>query len=178
MSTAKLWTLAVVLVVGGFYVLFIHGRFGSSSAAAGSVKGYGTVRLKDTRPGPDGRPTNYATVDYEDTMRRNREVTIEVPDQGAFDRLQTGKEIPVYYRPEDPSKATLEGGTGMAGVTSPSLRFLAWTALLVGLFFGYQGVLALGKDAARPAPPISPVGGGDAPGPAAPRPPKITPTRR
>lgn len=174
MSTAKQWALAIVLVFGGIYVLFIHGRFGASSAASGAVKGYGTVRLKDTRPGPDGRPTNYVTVIFEDNMRRNREVTIEVPDQSSFERMETGKEINVYYKPEDPAQATLEGGAGMSGVTSPSLRFVAWTALIVGLWFGYKAVLALGRDSGSNG-PVPPLSGG---GPEAGKPPRIIDTRR
>ncbi len=181
MSTGKQFALSAVLVLGGIYVLFVHGHIGGSSAASGREKAIGTVRMKDTRPGADGRQTNYVSVLFEDGQRRTREVSIAVADQGAFDRMQANKDLPVYYNAANPTDVTVEGAVGSAGVTSPSVRFLAWTVLLVGLYMGYSAFTTLDRAAGgakrkAAAPPTAT--DADQPAPPEHKPPKITTSRR
>jgi hypothetical protein len=149
MSSRTLWILAVLLTVGPLYLMFVVLPGTQSDVARRGIKATGQVRLKDSRPMSGGGMEYNVTFIFEDTMKRNHQVTRVVYDKGAWDRLMPNTDVKVYFTPENPDGATLEGGAGMASPHSAAFSFLGWSLFAVGVYLAYAAI----KAARAAAPP-------------------------
>ncbi|MCC6727989.1 MAG: hypothetical protein IT208_01490 [Chthonomonadales bacterium] len=154
--------LAVILVVGAMYVLLVGLPGTRTELARRGVREIGEVQLVDTQAGPGGASVHTVTFIFADTMKRNHQVTRAVYDTGLWQRLKPGSEVAVYFLPEKPDQASIAGAEGYSAPAPPSVRFVAWTALVAGIVLAVRVF--------RPAPVHSAEVG--------PRPPRVTVARR
>lgn len=148
-----LWGLGLLLLVASLVLLFWVIPGGTTDLAKRGIRTEATVQLADSKPGPNGESEMTVTFIFQDSMRRNRQVTRRMFDQGRWSELKPGKEIKVIYLPENPDGASLEGGEGLASKQSATLTYVAWSALIVGAFLTLRAWLSPRK-AARPQPSV------------------------
>jgi hypothetical protein len=138
MKPALAWTMALFLTAASLYLLFIHIPGGRSELARRGIQTIGTVQLKDSRPSQDGGLIYTITFIFADANKKNHRVERRAYDLGLWERLKANQELRVYYLPENPEVASFVGGELMTSPASSSLRFIAWSALIVSLYFWYH----------------------------------------
>ena len=142
MPRVALWFVTVILVVGAFYIWFVAIPGRRSEMAQRGKREHGTIQMKDSQPLANGGMAYTFTVIFPDAQNRNHSPTIRMLDQGKWNGSKIGDDIIVYYLPENPDKATVEGGEGMAAPHSAALSFIAWTMFIASGFVGYAAYKA------------------------------------
>lgn len=162
MSPKSWWAVTVVLAVLAGLLLLVVVPWGQTPISTRGTHTVGSVQMKDQSTDP-ANPGYAVTFLFMDTMHRNHQVTRTVANKGQWDSLRPGGDIKVYYLPEKPEEATIEGAAGMGSPHAAAFGFLGWTLVLAAAYTGFRAI-----SAPKPAPVP------DTPG----RPKKIIVTRR
>ena len=128
--------LIVVALAGG---LFLAPRFGTKLEGQGT-RVTGQVQAKNSVPGPDGITYYQVSVVYQDENRVNRRATVALKDGGQYEELEVGKDVAVWYLPDNPDKASIAGGAGMISPVSGMIRFVSWTLAGIAAFLIILGL--------------------------------------
>lgn len=156
-----LFMAAAALLVIGVFLLFFRLPHARSEVERNGVKAEGQVNIQDSQSLGDGRTLYRVGFTFTDEHRVAHMAMNEFDDAGLWNELKKDKYTPVYYLPSNPDIAYIPGaiaiekqsGTGIAvPLGSPhtgSMRFLAWSALLVCIPVWYLAFKAP-KDGGRP----------------------------
>lgn len=145
MNTRTQLTVGALLFVLGIGLQAFRMLVPPSELAKRGSRAVGQVLYKDSRPAPDGGFVYTVTFVYPDVTHRNYQISRVVPDKRTWDRLKAGGEVRVLYMPDQPLKASIEGGEELVRPHDAAYAYLAWSAILAG---GVMGWLAFRQTSA------------------------------
>lgn len=140
MKPGWLWTIAALLTLGALFLLFFYIPGGQSEVARRGVKTEGQVIMKDSRPDGQGGTALTVTFTYRDAQNKNQMAENRLLDAGQWESLKRDQYVRVYYLPDRPGQAYIDGAAGMVPPHSSALKFLAYSMLFASLpvwFYAY-----------------------------------------
>jgi len=118
------------MTIGALCLLFIYLPGRQSEVARRGIKTEGQVLMKDSVP--DGKGGTLLTVRfvYRDAQNKNQMADNRLLDAGLWESLKRDQYVRVYYLPDRPGQAYIDGAEGLVPPHASALKFLAYSMLL------------------------------------------------